>query len=171
MFNRKAVSTVVATVLIILITVAAVALIWAAIIPLVKDDVDRGKACFDAQSDISLVTDQGYTCVNNTGGDTGANISFQIRKGRNSEITLVGVEALVFVGGNSFKFRFNQTQGDWDDTNMGGILPGVNGESVLYVNSTSIGNATRLKIVPVVSVGNSEEVCEIAGDVLLDPCS
>ena len=60
--NKKAISAVVATVLIILITVAAVTIIWAAIIPMINTQISGGTKCLDAVSQLQLVTDQGYTC-------------------------------------------------------------------------------------------------------------
>lgn len=165
MNNKNGVSAVVATVLIIMITVAAVGIIWAAIIPMIRTSIDRGTACFDAQSDISVVTDQGYTCLNTTTSPD--NLSIQVKKGPNTKISLVGIEAIVFVNGNSVKYRFNATQ---SNTSYGGILPGNNEEKVLYIADAPINGATRLKIAPVVTVGRTEEVCEVSQDVVLSAC-
>ena len=61
--SKKGISAIVATVLIILITVAAVTIIWAAIIPMINSQLDKGSVCLDAVSQVSLV-DAGYTCKN-----------------------------------------------------------------------------------------------------------
>ncbi len=179
--NKRGVSAVVATVLIIMITVAAVGIIWAAIIPLIKNSIDRGQACFDAQADIGLVTDQGYTCINSTAGSSLAcdasngqcgNLSIQIKKGSNNKITLVGLEASVFVGGNSQKFRFNATNTvSSGNLTISGTLPSNNEEKVLRLTNTSIYGATRLKIAPVVTVGRTEQVCDVSDDITLSICA
>ena len=55
--KKRGISAVVATVLIILITVAAVTIIWAAIIPMINDQLD-----FSAlEGRVSVVTSKGYT--------------------------------------------------------------------------------------------------------------
>ena len=43
--NKRGISAIVATVLIILITVAAVTIIWAAIIPMINDQLARAQQC------------------------------------------------------------------------------------------------------------------------------
>ena len=60
--QKKAISAVVATVLIILITVAAITIIWAAIIPLIQRNIGEGTQCFDATSQLSIEA-EGYTCI------------------------------------------------------------------------------------------------------------
>jgi flagellin-like protein len=189
MNSKKGVSAVVATVLIIMITVAAVGIIWAAIIPMVRDNLNKGTACNDAMSDISLVTDGGYTCINRTAigcpsgwsivtgdnskcnnasavGNTGVNISsrvgnvsLQIKKGPNTKVSLVAVQALVFVGGNSETFTIRSG------------LPGNNEFKTVIVGSNTTVNATKVKIAPIVTVGKTEEVCEAVSEVTLPICS
>ena len=163
MNSKRGVSAVVATVLIIMITVAAVGIIWAAIIPMVRNSLDKGTACFDAQSDVSLVTDGGYTCLNKTAN----NISLQIKKGPNTKVTLVAVQALVFTGGNSVTYRINATNtGD-----IVGTLPGNNEFKTVILHATDFASATKVKIAPVVTVGKTEEICEAAQEVTLPNCA
>ena len=59
--EKKGISAVVATVLIILITVAAVTIIWAAIIPMINNQLSKGTICLDAISQLSI-ENKGYTC-------------------------------------------------------------------------------------------------------------
>lgn len=58
--NKKAVSALVATVLLILITFAAVGIIWGAIMPMLNRATQLGQACMNAR--LSIDTTQGYTC-------------------------------------------------------------------------------------------------------------
>lgn len=181
MNSKKGVSAVVATVLIIMITVAAVGIIWAAIIPMVRNSIDRGTACFDAQSDVSLVTDGGYTCIkaaNCTNGTTNvpcSNISLQVKKGPNTKVGLVAIEALVFVGGNSVTYRLNGSDVIVIDAvqSVGtvGALPGSNEFKTMNIWGQNIKDAVKVKIAPVVTVGKTEEVCEATQEVVLPNCS
>ncbi len=163
--NKKAVSAVVATVLIIMITVAAVGIIWAAIIPMVQNSLSKGTICNDALSDITLIAEKGYTCINKSSG----NISLQIKKGPNSKVELVAVDALIFVGGDSFAYRIEKTNNGTN--NVSGVLPTSNLEKTVYIWNSTLKNATKVKIAPVVTVGNTEETCEGSSEVFLSPCS
>jgi len=60
MNNKKGISAIVATVLIILITVAAVTIIWAAIIPMISNELDGATECFDASAALSVISD--FSC-------------------------------------------------------------------------------------------------------------
>ena len=164
--NKKAVSAVVATVLIIMITVAAVGIIWAAIIPMVQNSLSKGTICNDALSDITLIAEKGYTCINKSSG----NISLQIKKGPNSKVDLVAVDALIFVGGDSYAYRVLKTN-NATLTNISGVLPTSNLEKTVYIWNNMLKNATKVKIAPVVTVGNTEETCEGSSEVFLSPCS
>jgi flagellin-like protein len=62
--NKKGISAIVATVLIILITVAAVTIIWAAIIPMIQDQISGSTECFDASA--ALVVKGDNSCVRAT---------------------------------------------------------------------------------------------------------
>ena len=57
MVNKSGISAIVATVLVILITVAAVTLIWTGVIPLIKDEIDFE----DPDLRLTIVTAEGYT--------------------------------------------------------------------------------------------------------------
>ncbi len=165
--NKKAVSAVVATVLIIMITVAAVGIIWAAIIPMVQNSLNKGTICNDALSDITLIAEKGYTCINRSS----SNISLQIKKGPNAKVELVAVDALIFVGGDSFAYRINGTDSSNNFTGIIGRLPTNNLEKTVNIWAAGIANATKVKIAPVVTVGNTEETCEGSSEVFLSPCS
>lgn len=159
--NKKAVSAVVATVLIIMITVAAVGIIWAAIIPMVSDSLVEGTVCNDAVSDVSIgVT--GYTCLN------GSNLSLQIKKGSNNNVILRAVDAVIFTGGNSKTIRINSTNVWSADNNISGDLPKNNGAGLITIGNQA--GATSVKIASIVAVGNTEKLCPATQEVVLDKC-
>ena len=154
MQSKKAVSAVVGTVLIIMITVAAVGVIWAAVIPMVRNSIDKGSACFDAQSDVSLTTDQGYTCINSTTGK----INLQVKKGANTKVSLVGIQVLISVNGSTSSEKI--TTG----------LPGNNEEKLLATTSNYLG-AQKVSIAPIVTIGKTQETCEVSSEIVLTPCT
>ena len=170
-YNKKAVSAVVATVLIVMITVAAVAIIWAAILPMVQDNLSKGTSCFDVQADITLGT-EGYPCItaeytpgvgstcNTTVGGKCVNVSVQISNGPNAKFTLVGADLIFSKGGNTITQRVNSAN-----------LPGNNGEKVIVLSNESLINTTSVKIAPVITVGKTEQTCYASGDVVLATCA
>ena len=163
--NKKAVSEVVSTVLIIMITVAAVGIIMAWVIPMIRTNVDKGSACFDAQSDIALVTDSGYTCIVNNATVNGVsgygNISLQIRKGPSTKVNLAGIQVLVSLKGNTKSTIINSSSY---------TLPANNEEKTYVVSSTDYNNAESVKIAPIVKLGSTNQVCDISQTVLLSTC-
>jgi flagellin-like protein len=183
--NKKAVSEIVSTVLIIAITIAAVGIIMAWIVPMIRTSIDKGSACFDAQSDISLVTDGGYTCISNSvsmcpdgnyvpfnnthcnGTDntgfktnvTGAIIYFQVKKGANTKINLTGIQAIISIAGNTQSI----------DITTG--LPTTNNEKTLSLSGVKYQNATSIKVAPMVKVGKVQSLCETTQEIALANCA
>ena len=67
MNNKKGISAIVATVLIILITVAAVTIIWAAIIPMITENIGGATECVTPSAALTVVSD--YSCFRVAGDD------------------------------------------------------------------------------------------------------
>ncbi len=66
--NKDGVSAVVATVLIVMITVAAVGLLWAIVSPFLKSNIADKTACVEAEMSITLDSASKYTCVSEENG-------------------------------------------------------------------------------------------------------
>lgn len=154
MNNKKGISAIVATVLIILITVAAVTIIWAAIIPMITKQLDSGTVCIDPLSQV-VIKNQGYTCYSVVDGD----VDIQVSHGAGS-FELTGIQVLVFEGGSS------------NSSVVSVGLPGVNEDAVItvpHLNSTVAG-PDRISIAPIVKIGNSEQNCGVSSDSPLAAC-
>jgi hypothetical protein len=63
--NKKALSTVVATLLIILLTMVSAAILWTAIKAFLKTNIDKTD-CFDVESSDKVILNGRYTCYNST---------------------------------------------------------------------------------------------------------
>jgi len=90
--NKSGISTIIATVLIVLITVAAVTILWSAVSPLIDQGADIG--CFKASDALTIDNDVRYT--NFTVGE----LNLRIERGADSG-ELVGFDVLLDVGGNT----------------------------------------------------------------------
>lgn len=149
--NKRGISAIVATVLIILITVAAVTIIWAAIIPMINNQLDKGTVCLDAVSQVGI-ENQGYTCWN------GTHVNIQISHGA-KDFQLAGVQVLISVEGDTTSTTVLST----DQT-----LPGVNEEAVISVATTTMPE--KVEIAPIVSVGNTQETCDVSASQVIQAC-
>lgn len=154
MNNKKGISAVVATVLIILITVAAVTIIWAAVIPMIKDNLTSSDECLTAQAQVSLGTG-GYTCIVD---DATGNISIQIGHGP-ADFELASLQLIISVGGNTYS-----------ETLSSG-LPGANQEKVFSVENVSYAGASKVEIAPTIKVGATQKACGIAQSYTLVECA
>ena len=79
--SKKGISTIVATVLIVLITVAAVTILWAAMSPLVGDNLAQSTNCLNVQNSVKVDTDRTYTHFNTTNEES---VSVRVERGANS---------------------------------------------------------------------------------------
>jgi flagellin-like protein len=154
MNNKKGISAIVATVLIILITVAAVTIIWAAIIPMISNQLDKGTLCLDAVSQV-IIENQGYTCFDVAGNY----VDIQVSHGA-KDFVLSGIQVLVFEAGSS------------NSTIVTTGLPGVNEESVIRVSHTEAPGElpNKIEIAPIVAVGNAEETCGVSSTLAITTC-
>ena len=157
MNNKKGVSAIVATVLIILITVAAVTIIWAAIIPMVTDQLDKGSACLEVTSQLS-VGGSGYTCLNST------HLNVQVKTGSDVS-TLQNLQFLVGEGGTTTSFNLFDAAGTLTE-GISGVttLPGPNSASVylLDLEILEISAPDSIGIAPMITLGNAIESCDVA---------
>jgi len=152
--NKRGISAVVATVLIILITVAAVTIIWAAIIPMVSDRLEKGNACLDAVSQLSIGA-AGYTCYDSGG----QNLRVQVKQGpTNASIQDIQV---IWVS----------PSGTTSTANTGGV-PSLNGAAVYTVGSVITSVPDSVSIAPILRIGAATETCDIASTLSnIPPCS
>lgn len=170
MKKKKGISAVVATVLIILITVAAVTIIWAAIIPLISNQLEEGTACLDATQGLSIVN-KGYTCKNastvtSTGSTIPGFVSLQVKHG-SKDLNLKDIQVAVTTGGTSQTLSLRT---------LGLIpLPRINAEKVFkLVEDPTKWNAKdvdKIAIAAVIGVGNTERTCDTSAAVELVACN
>lgn len=133
MKNSRGVSAVVATVLIIMITVASVAILWSTIIPMIKDSLGYSMS---EKASLIIVTDRGYTVYDSVNN----RMTVQIQRGVD-EVNLTGIQFIfssdddtydVFVEESSLVVASGQIQ------TVGFILP------------FGFGKPTSVRIAPII---------------------
>lgn len=147
--NKKGISAIIATVLIILVTVAGVAIVGVAIQPFIKG-LGGTSECFDATSQVTILED--YTCYDASSN----NVSVQVSRG-SKDFDLVGIQVLISSGGNSNSFKIDEN------------LPTIPGEKVYQIDLTGIV-PDQVQIAPIIKIGNSEKTCEISSTIDLRDC-
>jgi flagellin-like protein len=156
--KKRAVSEIVATVLIIVIVVAAVGILWATVYPMIKNNMDQGTACFNAQKSVLILENQ-YTCVNSTVGTTGT-VKVNVQQNPiDGGVNISGYKIMVIKAGNSNAY---------DEVAFNGLtkvitLPGD--------ANRNISGATSVQVLPVVKIGRSNKTCEAVGEVALINCA
>jgi FlaG/FlaF family flagellin (archaellin) len=144
--GKKGVSAVVATVLVILITIAGVSIIWVGVLPMLQGSFEN--VCLDA--DVSVVGTEGYTCY-----DSGNDIfGVQVAKGSN-DVNVSGLEIILSAGGDSMTISER-------------VSLDSNSKKIFYfpvnIEPESVG------VAPVVMSGRREKVCDESSSVKLSGC-
>lgn len=153
MMNKKAISTVVATVLIVLITVAAVTILWVAIAPLIERDPGVGIACFNVQRALSIDNNRLYTCYDN-------DVGVRVERAANTP-ELQGLELFV----------------DIDGTTADGIietnLPTQGGARIydLTTVDTSTASRVRVAVAPRILVEGAITSCDPGYYIEINECA
>ena len=157
--NKRGISALVATVLLVLITVAAVGIIWGAIMPMITRTMQLGQACIDAM----VLIKEDRTCIDTNNNE----VHVMVQRGT-KDFNLSAI-ALFLEGEAGSKGRDIKDNKKTDGVRMfdktydnATILPGT-GEFVVYViNSTAVGisNPTGVSVAPVVKSGDIEKMCD-----------
>jgi len=151
MINKKGVSAVVATVLIVLITIAAVSIIAGFIIPMVREGLEEGGSCFDLR-DYVKITDLGYTCYDS------AKTSLTIERGMENH-SIQGFVVSITSGPASKRYDLKQGLTTTGATMYDGStvikIPEPGGAETYTFN---IGNGNKADLGIMIS---GEKVCEM----------
>jgi hypothetical protein len=131
--QKRGISTVVATVLIILITVAAVTILWTFILSMLRNNFSTSMV-----SDLSISTLEGYTAIDKESG----RLCVQVKR-ENDNAKITGVQFIFLSSGNPVQF-------------IGTPAPEINTkkEYCFFISNKDISN---VKIAPVFEKGQSQE--------------
>jgi flagellin-like protein len=158
--NKKAISALVATVLLVVITIAAMGMIWSSIMPIIKTNMEKSQKCFDVGLDIKQ---GGYTCLSPTG-----DLMIQVSRGEKS-IEIKDLQVQIGFGGTTRSFRISNST---IVSQNSGIIPGPL-EEVTYTIKPSAINLNEIdtaSIAAVLKIGNSEALCPATQPVSINTC-
>lgn len=165
--NKKALSPLVTTVLLILLSIAAMVIISSAIIPFVKEKMREAQECSEiikTADTLTIDAEDGFACYDDSG-----NVKITIHRGN---IDIKGVRVAVRGGGDSkIVDIYNNTYGTVDGVSMLGgsatlVLPGKGGEKT-YVISTALSLTESAVIAPIMPSG---QMCKETDEIDLEEC-
>lgn len=149
--NKKAIAAIVATVMLILMTLAAAGIIWGVVMPMIKKGASEiSGSCVGV--DLTIETRGGITCFDATNKKVHVSVTRSA-----GDYILNGVQVIVYGGGDS--------NSEVIRTDM----PGKN-EQKTYEVGTEL-TAERVAIAPVIGAGETEKTCDVMHEVNLIPCA
>jgi len=155
--NKRGIEALVATVLLVLITIAAVGIIWGAVMPLIKSNIQSSQKCFDADIEVKQ---GGYTCFDSIGN------MVKVQVGRGEKATdLSDIQIQLSSGGTSKSIRVtNETVLPLN------TIPGANEEVAYTLGTLGLGDINTVSISAIIKIGNTELMCPATQPVALDIC-
>jgi len=153
--NKKGLSNIIATVLVILLVFLLIIFLWQYLVPLVTDNFREEKLCMDAVATIGIKD----VCIHDYSGDK--NFTFVVTHNSN-EINLVDIQIIITKkDGNSISRNLVE-MGYWSRRD----LPGINEESKFSRKVTELVGSTtgsdllnEFEIAPVIEIGNQKVTC------------
>ncbi len=151
--NKKGISSLIATVLMILITISSVGIIIQAVMPIIKNNLEIANQCDSIK--LSINTEEGYSVY-----DPATNtLSISVSRGA-EETGLAGIQIKLISSNGTSKVIEIKEGGNYsfiDSTQM----PEINSEKVYLINveELNISEIEKVSVAPIIKVGKTEKIC------------
>lgn len=178
--NKKGVSPIVATVLLIMLTVVAIGIITKIVVPFTKDNLSKSKDCFSYREYYTFDSSLGYNCYNSSG------MFVTIKASGDSSLSskIAGTDFIVINSGKSERFQIRKgerascsTSGvrELDDLSCANLLNTATGGEVrtYALKKTGVPEAGEVKVFPYILKDESSlgQTCADPTDsIKLLPC-
>jgi hypothetical protein len=162
--NKKALSLVISSLLLIIFTLAAVLIMWGTIKELITGKTDYAKSCFDLFGKVAI--NKEYTCYNSTTGE----LQFSISIG-DIDVDEVLVSVSKTEGAKTFKIKKEVSTIEnlkYYNLSTNVKLPGKMGSNAYLYNITAAGLSgipNTIKLAPVIN-GNQCDVTDTFSDII-----
>lgn len=152
---KRAVEPLVATVILILVTVTIGVIVFAVVLPMIQNRLieSGGAACLSAR--VVVNTEEGYTCYDNAT----QTVNVMVERGPD-EFELSSIQILVYYDGTTKTFIVNQS------------LPKENEKRMFSVNINEPGKTAKaVAVAPMMRVGKTQKFCSITSTAKLPKCA
>lgn len=148
--NQKAISTIIATVLLIMMTMVAAVIIGVFVIPMVRENLSKGD-CFKTVGKIVVLEDSLYSCYNASGTNVMIEVGFL------EDVNITGVAVSLVGEGKSQSYKIKEGFSDPSVSMLGGgsVEAPNPGEAQTYVFDLGF-NATLAEVSAILG----ERVCD-----------
>lgn len=168
MFSKKGVSPIIATVLLVILTLVAVGILAAFVIPFVNDSFKNSKECFDVLDKVKFDGDSLYNCyAYNASGEREARTGFSVRMDT-AEALAFKVTFTAAGRGNTYTVENGTSLENIRmlDRNFGTTLevPLKGGVRTYVIN----GTYERIELAPVLKSG---DVCDTRASISIGQCA
>lgn len=160
--SKRSQEGVIATVLLIMLTIAAASMLFIFVVPWVRGLMDKGKICSDAQGQVTIEAGK-YTCFNGT--DT----KIMITRGEKRDMEIDGISIALRYSGTSQKYDIKENK----------TTPNVkmyNGSAILYLPDAGgsetyvFPGITGTEMATAALVFKDNKVCDAVSERVVD-CS
>jgi len=153
--SKTAVEPLVATVILILVTVTIGVIVFAVVLPLIQNRLieSGGAACLSAR--VVVNTEEGYTCYDSAT----QTVNVMVERGPD-EFELSSIQILVYYDGTTKTFIVNQS------------LPNENEKKMFSVNINEPGKTAKsVAVAPMMKIGKTQKFCSITSTAKLPKCT
>jgi len=163
--NSKGISSIIATLLLIVLTVALVAIVWTVVNGLVSNKIKQSSACFGNFETVSL--NNQYTCYNTS--STPKSIQFSVQVG---DVDLDGVIISITGSGQSKSITLNKTAQQITDlayyngTNI--VSMPQRNSAMTYIYNWTYGTPGSIQVAP---ISNGQSCASTSSITLIDNCA
>lgn len=153
--NKKGVSSVIATVLLILVTISAISIIAGVIIPFVKDNLTEGGSCLTVSDELSIISEESCYDISDV------NTNVRIRAGN---IDLEGLYIVIEQNSQDISYEIYEGQ-SYPEINGGAPLkiPKEGGGEINYLFNFRSGKVSA-------GIIKNEEKCPASDETYLNAC-
>lgn len=172
-YNKRGISPVIATVLLLLLTVGAVALIATFLVPFVRDNLQSSTECVSYREYLQFDESFGYNCF-----DSNENYAVSVKAASAQKTVsdkVIGLEVIFLGEGTSKKESIRRGSACATDLRMFGAQENCTfkvpspGEIMTYVYK---GDAyyQKVEVYPVINSEKGERICDKSGEIKLAAC-
>ncbi|PIN78102.1 hypothetical protein COV15_00375 [Candidatus Woesearchaeota archaeon CG10_big_fil_rev_8_21_14_0_10_34_12] len=160
--NKQAVSEIVSTVLLILITIIAISIVSVFLLPMIKDRLNEGASCFDVLDSLEIQS----ACYAGDEVQIGIMVKSDNLAGVAAVVSSISSSKRIDILNNKTNENIKPYNGNYGEILM---LPGEN-EFKTYILKTGFEEFSKIELAPLVQTGKKIKTCEIESSLSLVEC-
>jgi hypothetical protein len=159
--SKRGIEALVATVLLVLITIAAVGIIWGAVMPMIKGNIEKSQRCYDVALEIKQGANTCYHVYEQT-------LDIQVSRGE-KEVSIKDINIQIGSQGTSKSIKVSNETFVTQNNNT---IPGPNEEVkyIIDVNKTGLPSVDYASVAAVLEIGKTESLCSASQPVSINEC-